>query len=902
MNAHKHIESHFSTHWLPWLALYHFLPACDLREVVSGMVDSMSSGRLTLNELFHEQMCGSGAVSETWVIAPKPVDGPLATYLQNRIRALVWSNDASAFFDPNAEWADIPVHPSLIEAVVRFASYPDNDLATRQHPSYSLAEHPELVALTQCISALSSPANSENASMQAQNALISLDMPLRAAALKFAGDYAALEDAWRAAATLYERVLDLLSAEEQPPSVHLSAALTTVTAQSLANASRVLGGKEHAAAIFDSAQQQWPSIDSILFAANASHESLQVHTTEKHWPYDNRTALLRAPLLIGSHDVEAPILDFLASEFSQANDMFHSRLRRQIALGSGGETRVTKAIYARSIFSSLAAELQARRNKAAFCIATCFLIESGNPKLASSIDWNKELVEVYVDDQLIQLVHERSSAFDGVRAERRLVAIELLTSWATQLPSESSGIASTILRQLASFAEANEATSNPSTNIAGRSLKALKQIGAIQPEWLRPVSKPIADAIVARLNAPGWWTGMQEAVEAAITCANAFESADLASVVLAAVGTLEHIDPSFWLVVRPLHELITSKRVCEFIRTDKDLERKVVELLLRQATSQDGDHANLIHSLRAFDAGLLRDPRLKIRLDNAMKDIKKKAEMVNNSASPIHIQALLGLPAISGLDGVKIALASLGEILKSAASFRYNVSLAIAYYPLLQISSEHDEIAKGIGISNEEFLTMLEPLNSLVKDLWRHAAEDPKLFASFSIPPKQVPNPVTVHNWTFVSIQFAQLFGDVAAVEAAIDSAARAQPSIQKAVARAKAIKALSAGEEIFDEEKVKSDGKDAFYLSIGSRLSQVDASTDEGRARCRLLLQMCLQHGPTELDMAIFVQAHQCGISLADCQPEAVATYMRRLETNPDRHLNFLPVLKQLGYKQELH
>jgi hypothetical protein len=904
MKAHKALESHFANHWLPWLALYHFLPAPDLRDVVFGMVNSMSRGELTFNELFDEQLTDSDAVSEAWVITPKPATVPLASYLQARIRSLVWNNDAPAFFDPNVEWSGFPVHPSLIEAVVSFGSRPSNESLTRTQAPHPFAEHPELMALAHCIEALSQPASHGNVSEYAdtiENSIAGLEVPLRAAALKFAGDYAALEDRWSEAATIYERVLLLLSIAKNPNWIRFLTGLTTVTVQSLATASRVLGGKESAVSIFDSVQERWPAVDPILFSVNASHESLIVHTGESNWPSDLRTSLLSAPLLIGTHDIERPILDFLESDFAQANQAFHSRLRRLIALGSGGETRVTKAVYARSIFSALAAEHQRRRDRTAFSVATCFLIDSGAPKLVSSIDWKKDLVEFYVDDAMIQLVQERSTAFDGVRAERQLLAIELLSGWAMQLSSDASGIAASILRQLAQFAIANEATSNSSTDIAGRSLKALKQIGTRQPEWLHLVSQPVAGAIVARLNKPGWWTGMQEAAETATTYASAFVDEDLASVIEAAVRVLEQLDPSFWVVVRPIQNFITSARAGAFIRADQALERRVVELLLRQGTAQGSDQANLMHYLRTFDARLLEDSELKTRLQEAIEDIKKKAGMVNNSASVTNIQALLSAPTLAGLQGVKVALGSLEEIIKSTNSSRYNVSLPVAYYPLLQITVEHDRIATGVDISEEEFLQMLSPLSTLLENLWKHAANDPTVFVPFSIPPKQVPDPVVVHNWTFVSIQFARLLGVVTAIEGAIDFAAQAQPSIAKAVARAKAIQALSSGEENFDEAKVKNDGKDAFYLNIGSRLSQVDTSSDEGRARCRLLLQMCLQHGPNDLDMAVFIRTQQCGLNLAEGQPAAIATYMARLSTNPDRHLNFLPLLKQLGYKQDL-
>lgn len=366
------------------------------------------------------------------------------------------------------------------------------------------------------------------------------------------------------------------------------------------------------------------------------------------------------------------------------------------------------------------------------------------------------------------------------------------------------------------------------------------------------------------------------------------------------MNVLEQIDSGFWLVIQPIQNFLCSVRARTFIQADRALERKVVELLFRQGAAQGGDQANLIHCLRTFDSGLLEDVELKTRLHELIEGIKEKAGMVNSSVSTTNIQALLSVPALAGLDGVNVALYSIEKILQSIDSTHSSISLSVAYYPLLQITVEHERIAKGIGLSKGEFLKKLNSLGDLLENLWNQAAVDPAIFVPFSIPPNHVPDSVMVHNWTFASIQFAKLLGKISAVESAIDSAALAQPSIAKAVARAKLIQALSSGEESFDEGKVKENGKEAFYLNVGSLLSQIDTRSKEGKARCQFLLQMCLQHGPNDLDMAVFVRAQQCSLSLSVCQSAAISTYIARLNNNSDRRLNFMPLLKQLGYKED--
>lgn len=903
MKTHEPLNSHFSSHWLPWLALHHFLPVADLREVASGMTVFMSSGQLALNDLFDERLIDADFVSESWIITPKQASTPLAKYLQGRIRSLVWKDDARVFFDPSAEWNSVPVHPSLLEAVVSLGSRPSSHQIARARAGSESENHPALKSLLDCIEASWLPADRDKLAAYVdaiEAAVHQVEMPLRAAMLKFAGDGKAMNDAWQEAESIYERVLTLLSREHEYSGGRISSALATVTVQSLATASRVLGGKDAARQVFDTVMDRWPNIDSTLFSVNASNDSQIAHTTENHWPDDTRTSALRAPLVISSHSLANPILEFLESAYQQANDGFYARLRRQIALGATAEARIAKAVYARSIVASLTEDLQKRRDPDAFAIAAKLFIESGAPKLLSTIEWNTGLVDTYVSTDIIQRVHSHSAAFEGTRVERQIVAIELLTAWATRLPSVQQQVGTTILRILASFAKENSATFDSSTDIGSRSLKSLKEIAACQPEWQQSVSKPVADAIVERFSNPGWWTGVQHAAETASAYAAAFARDDLASVVEAAVGALDAARPGVWPIIRPIEDFIISAPASAFIREDKNLEKKVVGLLLRHGTAEQGtEHANLVRCLRAFDARLLDDPDLQVRLRGVVQDIVQKAQKLNSSASQTNIQALLGAPTLSGPEGINVAIASLKAILESIDSPQHSISFQFAYYPLLQIAVEHSRIEQAIGATEEEFINNLLSFSNLLERIWNHAARDPSIFVPFSIPPNHIPDSITVHNWTFVSLQFARLIGKEEIVEKAIDSAARAQPILAKAIDRAKAIQSLSVDADNFDESQVEREKAEVFYLNLGSRLSQLSNSTDKGRTRCLLLLQMCLHHGPNDLDMAVFVAAAQYGLMLAEAQQAAIPAYVARLNASPDRRLNFMPLLKQLGYEQ---
>ena len=392
------------------------------------------------------------------------------------------------------------------------------------------------------------------------------------------------------ARAIYERVLALLSDGHDLHWDRLYSGLVTVTVQSLATAARVREGNQASAEVFDNISEQ-SKIDSVLFAANSSHESLSVHQSAHDWSHDNRTSILPPPFLISAHHISRPVLEWLG-DYVDAHRLFYARLRRQVALGSSGESRLTRAFYGRSIISSLTSAHKEKRDKQGFSVAVCLLIESGSPKVVSRVDWDERIVDYYVDEALVELVCERCNAFDGVRVERQLVAIELLSSWAMRLHWEKSEVACSILRLLSDFAKSSDATSDAGSDVGGRSLEAIKKIGSRQTEWRRGAANCVAEAVKAHLTGSGWWTGMQIAAETALGYVEEFSEEDLVGVANAALLLLGRIPSNFWVVIRPLQDFIISPRVCAYIRKDVERERGVLELILRHGTEQESERAN----------------------------------------------------------------------------------------------------------------------------------------------------------------------------------------------------------------------------------------------------------------------------------------------------------------------
>lgn len=901
MNGQQTHTKHFTNNWIVWLALHHFLPVSLVREMSSAMVEHMSHGTLDLVDLFEDSLNAPSTVSEAWVVAPKSTTEPLALYLQGRIRALVWKGDSSIFVDPQADWTRAPVQPARLEEFVSLCarfSIQEVSVLSSAFPPLGLPSGDAFVSCLKLISRDRLDSRDPSLLDDIERRLTDLDMPLRAAALKYVGDLFAGGDLWREARAIYKKTLDLVENGDDSSWAQLYSALNAVSTQSLATATRVIEGKEEAIKIYDSVLAEASNIDSALFSANSSHEVFTFRATPLDFPADNRTSILSSPLLIESHNIERPLLASLESDFPEAQRKFVARLRRQIALGASGESRIAKAYYASSIISQLKSELNVKRKKDAFSFAICLLIECGVPKALSNVEWRDDLIDIYVDEAVIDLIRHTSSVFSGARVEREMSTIELLSNWLLRLPSEKVEVASAMLDLLSELAESNDATFDAGTDVGGRSLKAIKTVGDKRPEWRSLSTGRISVAVAAHLGGKGWWTGMQAAAEIARIYANAFSDVELAALTESALQTLERIPLHFGMIAQPIQDFLTFPRVGSHIRADSTRERRTLELILRHGMGPGSDQASMARHLRMFNASLLQSVDLSERLQLAIADIKERAQHIHNSSSIANIQALLNLSAMCGESGVELALDSIKKILRSVGDAPHDFVHSQAYLPILQLAIEHDRIAASIGKSHDEFMKMLHSLIGPIENFWEAAAKSLAIFVPFSIPPSQVPNLVVIHNWTFVSLQLARVLGEDNAVERAIDRAAAAQPEIAKTVARAKALQALDAGEDLLTEHGIKTDGKAVFYLKLGNRLSHVDASTEDGRRWSSLLLEMCLQHGPHDLDMAVLVLALQCSLSLTNFEDSRVQEYVGRLGSSQDRKSNFVPLLKLLGYQ----
>lgn len=897
-------QRHFVGNWLAWVALRHFLPVSLMRELSSVMVQSMSANRLQLADLFDEEVYLNHGVADAWVVTPKLIEGPLASYLQGRIRSFVWKSDTTVFFDTQTNWSELPIPPSIVEAAADIGA---GDLLL---PNVLLDRFPQTdqVSIGSLIAAMrvakqSSTQGSEQQFLeQIESVLSNVEMPLFAVSIKHLGDLLADGDNWSKAAALYRKVLDLCSGDDNAAWEEIRSSIVTITVQSLATSLRILHGDKAAADLYDVSRERWENINSILFNANSSHESLSVHTTEKQWPRDDRTSILLAPQLISTHSLETPLFEWLNSQLADAHQHFWGVLRRQIGLGSTSQARVTKAFYARSLITELKAGVDTKQSPDMFLMAVRLAIESCHAKSASLIEWDEKIVGLYVDEASVEFVIQHAEAYEAVQSDRQFVAIELLSAWALHIPANKQSVATKILIYLADLAERYPASFYASKDVGVTCLKSLKQIAERRAEWRCTAPDRVAKAVIAHLTNNEWWTGASTAAETAIPYVGTFSELDLGRLAEAALVVLEKLSPSanFYVVVRPIQELLVSSKLRDFIRADSKLETRAITQILRFGLEQENDHALMMYHLRVFNVRLLEDKEIRKSLESAIAKIEERTKNINISSVLDNIQALLNASELCGVRGIQAAVDGLTRILTIEDGKRPNMVLPYAYGPLLMLANQHERIAASIEISDEEFKKLLRPLVGLLIRIWHSVKDNLTLFVPFSIPPSNKPSPVIVHNWAFVSIQFAEVLGEEKAVQDAIALAVRAQPTIADTVERASVIRTLVATDYSIDTEAIRNESRDAFYLSLGRRLSLISSSaTNDFPELCEVLLDTCFRHGPHDLDMSVFTIAVQRKI-VVDERYAFYKAYMERLETDSDQFLNFMPLLRLLGHRYD--
>ncbi len=894
----SHRKKHFEKNSLVWAALHHLLPTSLIRELSYVIVDQISNGTLSLHMLFDEKFIGEGEFSDMWLLRPVETHSQLAEYLQFRIRAFTWQSDAE-IISPPEPYNKASVSPADLEKIIDFgiADFHVSDF------NLSDCQVSSQASVKSFVDAFLGARESLALSTEDKNwtnlivSIHSIETPLSAVVAKHLGDLCADADVWDKADALYSHADKILSENTEIDWKELRSSMHAIISQSRAAAARTLNGVDQAdrllANIIKNATLQ---ADSLLIA-NTSFDAMVAATqsalNKGDVAPDRRPILLFPPLLHKTHCISSALKYLYAGNFNDANRNFWAVLRRQIALGSATESRATKAFYGRSILEEVFLGSARQSLPRSIQTALRLLIESGDSKTINKIGWNHTFIDTYVDQQCVEMVIAHTGVHLGSKLERQLVSVELFKEWLERISIDRTDVAKSMLIYLAKLALQSDVSFYEEKNLGGRCLKALQYVGQFRPELRFTAASDIANAVLEKIRAPGFWTGSASAIETALAYADVFNKDNLNAIVESVLLLIDEIGPSTgnWPITRSALNLLISAPVKNLSGNNHNLGRRIIATILRCGLEQESERARVLFYLHDFDPELLREDSVKNSLQDTVVYIRHKANKINASNVVDYIQALFVAPAVSGSDGVRDGLEGLTCLLRSVTAGKPSHSLPFAYAPLLLLADRQKQIADDISIKLATFQTWLQPLIDLIVNLWIKVIERPTILAPFSLPPSTKPDSTVVHNWAFSSILFAGSLGQREKIQNVLTSAA-AHPLLTNAITLAKATRSLSCKDENVDVNAIRIENRETFYSALGRRLVLLQKLDDESaREVCKALIDQCILQGPRELDAAVFLSAFSLNLREYLSQTSC-SDYKKRLDNNRDFRLTILPIL----------
>jgi len=893
-------KHHFSGNWLPWAVIHHFLPTPLLRELMLVIVERLSNGTIEFGELFDDAITKGPSSLDSWLLRPLEVSAPLATYLQYRIRAFAWQNDADI---PvlSAEDSSARITPLAFERVIKFGiadfSWSDDMLSQLD----TLGDPP----LERLVAAFKLARASIGKPVDSLAPLIAVstdfESPLDIVVLKHLGDLCADADGWHHAKALYAEAQRRLKKAKIDAWEDLGSLLGSIMTQSESAAARTLADLGSAASLLAKAFANASTTTAPLLFINAPHDyyvAAAYSAGNLVLPPDKRAVLMLPPLANQTHGVGHAVQSFLAGKFTDANARFWAVLRRQVALGSTTDSRGTKALFAQNIIAELR-DVGRVSAPAAFRTAVRLLTESGDYASAAKILWTDQVVAIYVDSECIEFAISYAQSHPGASLERHQVLVELFRAWVEHSAVEARDAVTRMMAYIAGLATAAPSSMLAGLDLGRHSLEALKTIAKARPEFRSAAAGEVSSALSAKLRAEReFWGGKQAALETAVAFLDVFEGDALLSLIDSTLYLLEHIDPAtdMYPLVGPAMDLLTSTSAKDCAETIPHTGERIVNAILRFGMEQASQHTRLLHYLRNFGSSTLLNGTLPDALQKVVADVRRQARQVGSSNAIENIQALLVVPFIAGREGIVDALDCLASVMRTALGGSPVISFPFAYGPLLLLADEKSRIETETTTPIATVRSWLQPILTLTIDVWRAVASRPLLFATFSIPVATKPDSIVVHNWAFASMRFAASLHEEGELHAAIDDAAGAQPVLRDAIALARATRSLREPLQYVDPDAIRAEARDLFYASLGRRLvllQRLDAAT--GRDFCKALIDQCFRLGPKELDAGVFVSAERLDLKgyIADADH---ADYMKRLENSRDLRLAISPILDMLS------
>ncbi|WP_281660935.1 hypothetical protein [Microvirgula aerodenitrificans] len=902
-NVVNGVSERFDRNWLLWIAVRHFLPSSFLRELCCSLVNAMSGNKLKLEDIFDEKLTGQDLLAETWLVRPRPLSSPLAFYLKNIILPFVWKNDDQVFQCDDKVRLEAAVDPALLEFAIALGSCDFNNLP--RELNFSDVNQIELQSFYQSVArcALFSRGgdNSQELLQYLKTTLLGLPDILVATILKHLGDLFADIDDWNIAVLLYTYSRRYIEpAKKLPEWGEFASLLEVVVIQSEASATAAIHGYTPAADILGVRLTSNELRSDALFVCNSALDEFVASTRGKNsFLTDSRSAVLLPPLLSETHDLSHPLESWASNEFNKAQTWFWSVLRRQTALGLSVASKGTKAYYARCIVDSLSQSKE--RSPDTFKLSIRLLVESENWGAVDRIEWSDTFIENHLDDNVCDFVIGRAEIYEGCRKYRQSVAIALFKVWSLKASIHKSSAVESMLKYMVNTCSGLSASAYGAGVDRNVCLKAIQEVGKRRPEFRYLIHTDLSELLCATIGKAGFWTGEEALLEVASIFAQNFTLSELTRLTSSVLGLLDSIDPAaeMWTIVRPAMVFLSNEHVKLLTKNEPLLGRRIIETILRFSEGQDTFSTQGIFVLNDFSPEILQDAVVKDRLGSAINDVRTRALTANSSNAVTNILALLIAPRIADREGIQDALVGLEKILQSAVEANPAISFSHAYEPLRYLAKYSQKIIAEASIQSKEMHSHLEALYVQVRDVWHVASHNPSVFAPFSFVGQSSPNPTTVHNWAFASLELAEALTRFDEMKGAID-AASARIELKDAIALAWSTRLANGCEVDDDYSHMSEESRSAFYAALGRRLVAFQRAPSEKLARA--LLEQVLCHGPRAVDAAVLTLVALVPVQISQELREGLMEYGSRIGGERELQLLLSPLVYGLTSAQHTH
>ncbi len=676
---------------LAWIVVRHFLSADLLGELGRALVDVVTRGERTLDDLFETTRTAGPSTLVAWVAQPRPVELTIDRALQALVRSLAWTWDDRSTGDVTGVAAHEAESLKAIDTAFSVARLDFDSLA----PFRARGAPPDrLRVVTEALSLVaSSPEGERRCVDDACHSLTSqFEAPLGAIVVKHLGDLCADVDRWHLASEFYARSQTLLAGEAEGHWSSLIDFLRDAVSQSQASARWSLEGPAAASQAYDAIIRDAGPLNRPPWLLNVAVDAMSARmATRVGAPFrDDRAVVALGPQLLDTHDLGGALALWRGQEYWAAQDRFWAVLRRQTALGSALASRTTKALYGAAIVDALRAGLGRRLEPVTFRMGVRLLIEGGDEDVADRVDWVERLVAENLDPDLVSYALAHAHGAPGFLHDRMSVVLTLFKHWVLALPEGAASLSRTMLTSLAASAGATGDVDV--ARLSEIALNGLSKIAQARPEFLALASLEITASAVSLIERGGL-IGAGHALQFAFENMHAFGETELAALVRATLHRLRTFEPaqSPWPVVRPAIALLASRRVLTLCAGDEELKETVPATLVSFALGSDSEYASVMYLLRDLDPSWAHERVDVSRLEEVVGELRERAGQINSSRASEDVLALLVAPAISQADGVRDALDALRRMVSSAATDRPALAFERAYKPVMLAADDPDE-------------------------------------------------------------------------------------------------------------------------------------------------------------------------------------------------------------------